>query len=406
MGVPVCRLAADALDAMRAWTGTQSLLSMWFHHELVPIGDQPRPRRSPDPGRRAARRRRRRLEGAPPAGPPGRAGPARRGVRTDRRLDRRRRGRGVGRGPGGALRGWVHRRGAAAGDRAARGRDARRGGAVGHRPPDRAASRPGAVADAGRHPSWSPSPWPRAHWSEPWPGCSGRRDRRRRPAPGRPRRGRRCRRLRPHDPTRPRRYVFPVARPRPRTGGRTTTTRPTDIFAACGTASGRSPTASCSRSAATDRYDPSDGRRRGAGRAVRLAAGRRRRALLRLAPALGAAPGSPGRRRVRARAVRSARSATPAGPAPATCTSASRRPCAGVGDWWIRRGVIWPWSYLDSWRAGGHVSPVRRWRRLARRPRLPRAPRDGGPGQVNCEERQHGQHASVELARPAAGRAW
>ena len=26
-------------------------------------------------------------------------------------------------------------------------------------------------------------------------------------------------------------------------------------------------------------------------------------------------------------------------------------PCAGVGDWWIRRGVIWPWPYLDAWRA-------------------------------------------------------
>lgn len=30
-------LAADALDAMAAWPGTQSLLSMWFHHELVPL---------------------------------------------------------------------------------------------------------------------------------------------------------------------------------------------------------------------------------------------------------------------------------------------------------------------------------------------------------------------------------
>ena len=36
-GLPVCRLAVDALDAMRAWTGTQSLLSMWFHTELIPI---------------------------------------------------------------------------------------------------------------------------------------------------------------------------------------------------------------------------------------------------------------------------------------------------------------------------------------------------------------------------------
>ena len=32
--------------------------------------------------------------------------------------------------------------------------------------------------------------------------------------------------------------------------------------------------------------------------------------------------------------------------------------CKGTGDWWIQRGVIWPWSYLDSWRAGGEKSPV------------------------------------------------
>jgi murein DD-endopeptidase MepM/ murein hydrolase activator NlpD len=34
-------------------------------------------------------------------------------------------------------------------------------------------------------------------------------------------------------------------------------------------------------------------------------------------------------------------------------------PCARTGDWWVRRGVIWPYSYLDSWRAGGRASPVR-----------------------------------------------
>jgi peptidoglycan LD-endopeptidase LytH len=32
--------------------------------------------------------------------------------------------------------------------------------------------------------------------------------------------------------------------------------------------------------------------------------------------------------------------------------------CRGTGDWWIQRGVIWPWPYLDSWRGGGHKSPV------------------------------------------------
>jgi phosphoglycolate phosphatase-like HAD superfamily hydrolase len=30
-------LASDALPAMTRWTGGQSLLSMWFHHELVPL---------------------------------------------------------------------------------------------------------------------------------------------------------------------------------------------------------------------------------------------------------------------------------------------------------------------------------------------------------------------------------
>jgi murein DD-endopeptidase MepM/ murein hydrolase activator NlpD len=33
-------------------------------------------------------------------------------------------------------------------------------------------------------------------------------------------------------------------------------------------------------------------------------------------------------------------------------------PCTRTGDWWIRRGVIWPWPYLDSWRKGGSKSPV------------------------------------------------
>ncbi len=32
-------------------------------------------------------------------------------------------------------------------------------------------------------------------------------------------------------------------------------------------------------------------------------------------------------------------------------------PC-GPGDWSIRRGVFYPWPFLDSWRAGGQLSPV------------------------------------------------
>ena len=33
-------------------------------------------------------------------------------------------------------------------------------------------------------------------------------------------------------------------------------------------------------------------------------------------------------------------------------------PCARVGDWKVRRGVIWPATFLTSWRNGGRKSPV------------------------------------------------
>ncbi|HEX5596793.1 MAG TPA: HAD hydrolase-like protein [Micromonosporaceae bacterium] len=36
VGLASCELAVDARIAMREWAGTQSLLSMWFHNELVP----------------------------------------------------------------------------------------------------------------------------------------------------------------------------------------------------------------------------------------------------------------------------------------------------------------------------------------------------------------------------------
>jgi murein DD-endopeptidase MepM/ murein hydrolase activator NlpD len=41
-------------------------------------------------------------------------------------------------------------------------------------------------------------------------------------------------------------------------------------------------------------------------------------------------------------------------------------PCGKVGDWWVRRGVLYPWPYLDSWKAGGQRSPagaVATWQR-------------------------------------------
>ncbi|GAA1887574.1 HAD family hydrolase [Asanoa iriomotensis] len=35
-GLTTCALADDAVNAMRSWDGSQSLLSMWFHEDLVP----------------------------------------------------------------------------------------------------------------------------------------------------------------------------------------------------------------------------------------------------------------------------------------------------------------------------------------------------------------------------------
>jgi murein DD-endopeptidase MepM/ murein hydrolase activator NlpD len=32
--------------------------------------------------------------------------------------------------------------------------------------------------------------------------------------------------------------------------------------------------------------------------------------------------------------------------------------CPNGGDWWVRRGVIWPQPYLRDWQAGGQLSPA------------------------------------------------
>lgn len=40
IGLASCELAEDAVGAIRSWTGSQSLLSMWFHDELVPAVDR------------------------------------------------------------------------------------------------------------------------------------------------------------------------------------------------------------------------------------------------------------------------------------------------------------------------------------------------------------------------------
>ncbi|WIM98537.1 M23 family metallopeptidase [Actinoplanes oblitus] len=33
-------------------------------------------------------------------------------------------------------------------------------------------------------------------------------------------------------------------------------------------------------------------------------------------------------------------------------------PCARSGDWWNQRGTVYPWPFLDSWKAGKNKSPV------------------------------------------------
>jgi murein DD-endopeptidase MepM/ murein hydrolase activator NlpD len=33
-------------------------------------------------------------------------------------------------------------------------------------------------------------------------------------------------------------------------------------------------------------------------------------------------------------------------------------PCLRVGDWWNRRGVVYPWPFLDAWKVGRDLSPV------------------------------------------------
>ncbi|MFJ6199835.1 M23 family metallopeptidase [Micromonospora sp. NPDC092111] len=49
--------------------------------------------------------------------------------------------------------------------------------------------------------------------------------------------------------------------------------------------------------------------------------------------------------------------------------------CTGHDDWWIRRGVVWPAGYLDSWRGKGNRSPVAAVAAWERKNGCPRAPK-------------------------------
>ncbi|MEU8261039.1 M23 family metallopeptidase [Micromonospora sp. NPDC048999] len=48
--------------------------------------------------------------------------------------------------------------------------------------------------------------------------------------------------------------------------------------------------------------------------------------------------------------------------------------CQGHDDWWIRRGVIWPAPYLDSWRARGNREPAAKVAAWQRKHGCPKAP--------------------------------
>ena len=55
--------------------------------------------------------------------------------------------------------------------------------------------------------------------------------------------------------------------------------------------------------------------------------------------------------------------------------------CRGHDDWWIRRGVIWPARYLDSWRKRGNRGPaaeVVAWQRKHGCPKAPTSSGDAG----------------------------
>ncbi|MGW9198621.1 M23 family metallopeptidase [Micromonospora chersina] len=48
--------------------------------------------------------------------------------------------------------------------------------------------------------------------------------------------------------------------------------------------------------------------------------------------------------------------------------------CTGHDDWWIRRGVVWPAKYLDSWRKRGNRAPAAEVTAWQRKHGCPKAP--------------------------------
>jgi murein DD-endopeptidase MepM/ murein hydrolase activator NlpD len=55
--------------------------------------------------------------------------------------------------------------------------------------------------------------------------------------------------------------------------------------------------------------------------------------------------------------------------------------CMGAADWWIRRGEVWPWPYLDAWKKNQAKSPVaeiKKWQDDNGCPVAPKNPNGNG----------------------------
>jgi peptidoglycan LD-endopeptidase LytH len=160
-------------------------------------------------------------------------------------------------------------------------------------------------------------------------------------------------------------YTFPVQPPSAASYGRDHHDYPaTDIFAACGTRV-VSPTAGVVLEVSrTDRWDPAvnDGATRG-GLSVTVFGddgvryyGSHYATIARSI--------EPGVRVTAGQTLGTVGRTGSARPTPCHLHFGVSPPC-GFGDWEVRRGVVWTWPYLDSWKAGGSRSPaaeVAAWR--------------------------------------------
>ena len=74
------------------------------------------------------------------------------------------------------------------------------------------------------------------------------------------------------------------------------------------------------------------------------------------------------------------------------------------GWWWVRRGELYPWPYLDAWRAGTMRSPAAAVRGPAPQGRRPRLHRRllTGPDRPHQYHPEHGQHPADDGERSRA----